>query len=82
MAKGLEKVSKQHLDITENIKIKILSKVVILKVQTQAKSGDNSGGMISALFYAYTLYPWPEVIAARTIRMAVAMKIEAVHITS
>jgi hypothetical protein len=55
LAKGLEKVSKQHLDVTENIKIKIHSKEeVILKVQTREIT---SGGMISALFYAYTSCP-------------------------
>jgi ADP-ribose pyrophosphatase len=51
LAKGLEKVSKQDLDTTENIKIKIVSKEeMVLKVQSQELT---SGGMIAALFYGY-----------------------------
>jgi len=53
LAKGLEKVSKQDLDTTENIKIKIVSKEeIVLRLQSQELT---SGGMIAALFYGYFL---------------------------
>ena len=51
-AKGLEKVSKQDLGMTENINIKIVSKEeMVLKVQSQEQT---SGGMIAALFFMDT----------------------------
>jgi ADP-ribose pyrophosphatase len=51
LAKGLEEVSKQNLEATENIKTKILSKdEVMLKFKNQELT---SGGMIAALFYGY-----------------------------
>jgi hypothetical protein len=53
LAKGLEKISKQDLDTTENIKIKIVSKEeMVLKVQSQEL---RSGGMVAALFYGYIM---------------------------
>jgi ADP-ribose pyrophosphatase len=51
IAKGLEKVSKQNLDATENIKLKIISKdEIMLKLKNQEI---RSAETISALFCGY-----------------------------
>jgi ADP-ribose pyrophosphatase len=53
IAKGLDKVSKQKLDATENIKLKIISKDEIsLKLKNQEI---RSAETISALFYGYLM---------------------------
>ena len=55
LAKGLKKVSKQNLEVTENIKTKILSKdEVMLKLKNQELT---SSGMLAALFYACFIPP-------------------------
>ena len=51
LTKGLEKVSKQNLEATENIKIKIFSKdEIMLKLKNQELT---SSVMLAALFYGY-----------------------------
>jgi ADP-ribose pyrophosphatase len=56
LAKGLEKVSKQNLDATENIKTKIVSKDEInLKLKNQEIRASDT---ISALFCGYFMPAW------------------------
>ena len=53
LAKGLEKVSKQNLDATENINTKIITKdkIMLKLINREIKSA----GAVSALFYGYLL---------------------------
>jgi ADP-ribose diphosphatase len=53
LAEGLEKVSKQNLEATENIKIKIFSKdEIMLKLKNQELT---SSVLLAALFYGYLM---------------------------